>query len=148
MPDLYHKSYKAENYNEVMLVQNFVDSRDVRHFVKWAGGKSQLLLELDKLITSQFNRYFEPFLGGGAVFLRLASKNMISTAYLSDTNKELIKVFKVVSDSVGELITVLNEHQKEYNRNPSEHYYRLRELIQPRLSVFVKTCFRWMNYSS
>jgi DNA adenine methylase len=45
-----------------------VDLRDVHPFVKWAGGKGQLLSELDKLIPRQFNRYFEPFLGGGAMF--------------------------------------------------------------------------------
>ena len=61
-PDLYYES-KSENENETMLVlQNL---RDVHPFVKWAGGKGQLLSELDKLIPSQFNRYFEPFLGGG-----------------------------------------------------------------------------------
>ena len=64
-----------------MLVQNFADLRDVHAFVKWAGGKGQLLPQLDKLIPSQFNRYFEPFLRGAAMFIHLASKNMISTAY-------------------------------------------------------------------
>ena len=132
-----------------MLVQNFADLRDVHPFVKWAGGKGQLLPQLDKLIPSQFNRYFEPFLRGAAMFIHLASKNMISTAYLSDTNEELIKAFKVVRDSVGELIEVLNQHQREYDKNPSEYYYRLRELIQPRNDIEIaarfvalnKTCF-------
>ncbi|HYA84458.1 MAG TPA: DNA adenine methylase, partial [Candidatus Bathyarchaeia archaeon] len=111
--------------------------------------KGQLLSELDKSIPRQFNRYFEPFLGGGAMFIHLASKNMISTAYLSDTNEELIKTFKVVRDSVGELIGVLNQHQRGYDKNPSEYYYGLRELIQPRNDIEIaarfialnKTCF-------
>jgi DNA adenine methylase len=50
-----------------MLVQNFVDLPDVRPFLKWAGGKSQLLPTLDPLIPPKFNRYFESFLGGGVV---------------------------------------------------------------------------------
>jgi DNA adenine methylase len=79
----------------------FVDLRDIHPFVKWAGGKGQLLPKLNKMIPSQFNRYFEPFLGGAAMFVHLASKNMISTAYLSDTNEELIKVYVVVRDIVG-----------------------------------------------
>jgi DNA adenine methylase len=54
------------------------------------------------------NSYHEPFLGGAAMFLHLASKNMISTAYLSDTNEELIKTYRVVRDSVDELIQILN----------------------------------------
>ena len=98
------------------LTTEFIDLRDVHPFVKWAGGKGQLLSELDKLIPIQFNRYFEPFLGGAAMFLHLASKNMISISYLSDTNEELIKAFKVVRDRVRELIEVLNQHQKEYDK--------------------------------
>jgi len=96
--------------------------------VKWAGGKNQLLNELDSLIPSKFNSYFEPFLGGGAMFFHLVSdKNLTFTAYLSDTNEELIKTYKVVKESVEELIEVLTEHKKEYDKNPSEYYYRLRE---------------------
>jgi len=98
-----------------------VELRDVRSFVKWAGGKGQLLHELDTMIPSQFNRYFEPFLGGGAIFFHLVSKNMISDAYISDTNEDLIKTYMVVMYRVGELIEVLNQHQKEYYMNPSEY---------------------------
>ena len=142
---------KRENDNETMLVvENFVNLQGAHPFVKWAGGKGQLLSELDKLIPSQFNRYFEPFLGGAAMFFHLASdKNMNLTAYLSDINEELIKAFKVVRDNVRELIEVLNQHQREYDKNPSKYYYRLRELIQPtndieiaaRFVALNKTCF-------
>src|SRR5215831_1677205 len=132
-----------------MLVQNSFDLRDVHPFVKWAGGKGQLLSELDKLIPNRFNRYFEPFLGGAAMFIHLASKNMISTAYLSDTNEELIKVFKVVRDSVEELIDVLNKHREKCYKNPVEYYYRLRDETHPTNDVEIaarfialnKTCF-------
>jgi DNA adenine methylase len=132
-----------------ILKAEFVDLRDVRPFVKWAGGKGQLLSELNKTIPRQFNTYFEPFLGGAAMFLHLASKNMISIAYLSDTNEELIKAFKVVRDRVREVIEALNQHQKGYDKNPSEYYYRLRDEIQPRNYVEIaarfialnKTCF-------
>ena len=96
------------------------------------------------MIPSQFNRYFEPFGGGGAMFLRLASDKSM-TAYLSDTNEELIKAFKVVRDSVGELIEVLNQHQREYDKNPSEYYYRLRELIQPRNDIEIAARFITLN---
>ncbi|MGH9976233.1 MAG: DNA adenine methylase, partial [Nitrososphaeraceae archaeon] len=60
-------------------------------FVKWAGGKTQLLDRLDKLIPKAFDRYFEPFLGGGALFYHLA-RNRQFVAYLSDINQELINV--------------------------------------------------------
>jgi site-specific DNA-adenine methylase len=68
------------------------------------------------------------------MFFHLASdKNMNLTAYLSDRNEELIKAFKVVRDGVGELIEVLNQHQKEYYENPTQYYYRLRDEIQPEM---------------
>jgi DNA adenine methylase len=128
-----------------ILKAEFVDLRDVHPFVKWAGGKGQLLSELNKMIPRQFNTYFEPFLGGAAMFLHLASKNMIAIAYLSDTNEELIKAFKVVRDRVRELIKVLNQHQKEYDKNPSEYYYRLRDEIQPRNDVEIAARFITLN---
>jgi DNA adenine methylase len=74
---------------------------------------------------------------------------MSFNAYPSDTNEELIKAHVVVRDRVGELIEVLNQHQKEYDKNPSGYYYRLRDLIQPKNDVEIvarfialnKTCF-------
>jgi D12 class N6 adenine-specific DNA methyltransferase len=60
-------------------------------FVKWAGGETQLLRELEKYTPHNFTRYFEPFLGGGAFFFYLvSSKQLKFTAYLSDINIELI----------------------------------------------------------
>ena len=130
-------------------VQCYIRSVDLRHsypFVKWAGGKNQLLNELDSLIPSKFNSYFEPFLGGGAMFFHLVSdKNLTFTAYLSDTNEELIKTYKVVKESVEELIEVLTEHQKEYDKNPSEYYYRLRDAIQTRNDVEIAARFITLN---
>jgi site-specific DNA-adenine methylase len=54
------------------------------------------------------NSYHEPFLDGAAMFLHLTSKNMISTAYLFYTNEELIKTYRVVRDSVDQLIQIVN----------------------------------------
>jgi DNA adenine methylase len=119
-------------------------------FVKWAGGKSQLLSELDSMIPSEFNRYFEPFLGGGAMFFHLISdRNMRFSAYLSDINEELIMAYRVVKNNVNELIQILKRHGREYNRNPSTYYYKLRDEIKPvteidRTARFIalnKTCF-------
>ncbi len=129
---------------------HLVDLRDCYPFVKWAGGKSQLVPELDLMIPSKFNRYFEPFLGGGAMFFHLISdRNMRFTAYLSDINAELITAYKVVKNNVIELIELLKRHQREYNKNPLEYYYKLRDEIKPvteidRTARFIalnKTCF-------
>jgi DNA adenine methylase len=93
-------------------------------FVKWAGGKTQLLSKLDSRIP-QFERYFEPFLGGGALFFYLASRLQFS-ARLSDANSELVNAYNIVKHDVEGLITVLEKHGKNYERAPAEYYYKLR----------------------
>jgi DNA adenine methylase len=99
-------------------------------FVKWAGGKTQLLSQLDSLAPAEFNRYFEPFLGGGALFFYLIStKNKRFIAYLSDINSELINSFISVKDNVEKLIKLLKVYEIKYKRTPSEYYYKLRRMI-------------------
>ena len=78
--------------------------------VKWAGGKRQLLSELKSRLPQNFNRYFEPFIGGGALFFDQSPKN----AYISDINKELINTYKVIQNNVYELITQLKGIQSQY----------------------------------
>lgn len=98
-------------------------------FVKWAGGKGQLLSEISKFIPSSFGRYFEPFVGGGAIFFYLASKkNKRFTSFLSDTNEELINAFMVIRDTTEELIKHLKHHETEYHKSPQKYYYKLRAL--------------------
>ena len=69
-------------------------------FLKWAGGKGQLLSQLAPIFPATYERYFEPFIGGGAVFFSLQP----ASAVLSDISSELINVYFVVRDSVEELI--------------------------------------------
>lgn len=135
-----------------------VDLRNVHPFVKWAGGKGQLLSELDKMMPSQFNRYFEPFLGGGAMFFHLMSRGMNFNAYLSDTNAELIATYKVVKVNVKEVIELLQRYDTEYKRyqtyskEQQQYYFRLGDArnklqsandveIAARLIALNKTCF-------
>ena len=88
-------------------------------FVKWVGGKTQLLPELRSRIPGNFSRYFEPFVGGGALFFDLQPK----LAILIDINKELTNTYKVIKYQTQELIVDL--HQHIYDR---EYYYRLRNV--------------------
>lgn len=90
-------------------------------FVKWVGGKRQLLLELEKLAPSKFNNYFEPFIGGGAFLLDLKPH----TAYIGDMNEELINTWNTVKNNPNELITELNKHQE---LNSKEHYLDVRSV--------------------
>lgn len=119
-------------------------------FVKWAGGKTQLISELDRCIPISFSRYFEPFIGGGAFFFYLASqKHLHFTAYLSDVNRDLINAYKIVKDDVEKLIELLKYHEKEYKKNNHEYYYKLRAQIKPlsdiedaaRFITLNKTCY-------
>jgi DNA adenine methylase len=87
--------------------------------VKWVGGKRQLLTEIDKYIPSHFSTYYEPFLGGGAVFFYLQPKKAI----VNDINEELINLYKVIKDNVEELIEDLKKH-----KNESDYFYSIREL--------------------
>lgn len=114
-------------------------------FLKWAGGKSQLLPQFQRFFPKKFGRYYEPFLGGGAVFFSLAPR----TATLSDTNEELINAYQVVRNSVEELIAVLRRRFSQ--KNDEENYYRIRDEMDlsrltdveraARLIYLNKTCF-------
>lgn len=91
-------------------------------FVKWVGGKRQLLPEITKYSPKTFKTYFEPFVGGGAVLFELQPKQAI----VNDINKELINLYSVIQNNVDELIAILS-NQNEYSNN-SECYYKIREL--------------------
>ncbi len=109
--------------------------------LKWAGGKTQLLPELRKLIPMSYNKYIEPFLGGGALFFDHCPKSSV----LSDLNCELINFYKVVRDNPYELISEL----KNYT-NSKEFFYKLRAKDMSEMSAVEqaartlylnKTCF-------
>jgi DNA adenine methylase len=146
------KSQNGDNLNHSQLLgdSHLVEFRNCYPIIKWAGGKSKLLSELDSIIPHKFNQYFEPFLGGGAMFFHLLSyRNNRFTSYLSDINEELITAYKVVKYNLEQLIELLKRHQREYTRNPSDYYYKLRDEIKPvtdidktaRFISLNKTCF-------
>ena len=89
-----------------------------RPFVKWAGGKQQLLPHLLKQVPTSFNRYWEPFVGGGALFFSLGPEQ----ATLVDANQELVNAYRVVQRNVEELIAEL----AKYNHD-EETFYTLRK---------------------
>ena len=86
-------------------------------FLKWVGGKAQLLPKLITRMPSSFGNYFEPFVGGGAMFFRLCPQS----AVLMDVNEELINVYEVVQSQLEELIIDLQKHIYEKN-----YYYQIR----------------------
>ena len=116
--------------------------------VKWVGGKRQLMFELLKNMPKSYNRYFEPFIGGGALFFELQPEN----AYISDMNEELINLYSVVRDNVYELIEDLGKHEvsKEYfleirNIDRSEKYAGLSSIERASRFIYLnRTCFNGM----
>ena len=96
-------------------------------FVKWVGGKRGLLEQILPLFPKDFNNYFEPFVGGGAVFFELFSRGILEgkKVVLSDINKELINTYLVVRDNPNELIKKLKEYEANHSK---EFYYQIREL--------------------
>ena len=112
-----------------------------RPFLKWAGGKSQLLKEICKHLPKKYNKYYEPFVGGGAVFFFMRPGNAI----LSDSNGCLIRTYSVVRDQVEDLIQILEKYP-----NDEDFYYDMRKLNSAELPdlqraarfIFLnKTCF-------
>ena len=106
-----------------------------RPFIKWAGGKSRSLSEISlrypKYLGGDITRYAEPFVGGGAVLFDVLSHYHIEEAYLSDTNAELINVYRVVQSCVQQLIALLEQFSAQYLPLDADarkaYYYEKRE---------------------
>ena len=93
-------------------------------FIKWAGGKRQLLAELKSRLPPCWNNYYEPFVGGGALLVSLENEGTLSRAVISDLNSELINLYRVVQDTPGALIAALSD---DAFRNDEESYKFLKE---------------------
>ncbi len=103
---------------------------EAKPFLKWAGGKSQLLAQLAPLFPRQFNGYHEPFVGSAAVFFCLYNlkqrgevKGSMKRASLTDSNEDLINCYRAVRDGVGGVIEWLVEHKRSHS---PKYYYAVR----------------------
>ncbi|WP_223248772.1 DNA adenine methylase [Leeuwenhoekiella nanhaiensis] len=113
----------------------------IKPFLKWAGGKTQLLTELNKYVPNTYNKYIEPFIGGGAMYFNLNAEKSI----IADSNEELIITYSQVKENVENVI----EHLKTFEHN-EVFYYKIRG-VDPedfeysyraaRLIYLNKTCF-------
>lgn len=110
-------------------------SEKAHPFVKWAGGKTQLLdvlkSNLPNGIGTAIKKYAEPFVGGGAFLFSLLEEYSFEEIYISDNNKELMNAYQVIRDYCSELLLALNHLQNEYNGLSTElqeqFYYEKRE---------------------
>ena len=97
---------------------DFKKGGDAKPFIKWAGGKGQLLESIRNAypieLGQSINRYAEPFIGGGAVLFDVLNHYDIEEAYVSDINSELIATYKTIRDDVDSLIKKLQKYQEEH----------------------------------
>ncbi len=151
----------AEKPEDARSVRRFEVNNDVKPFLKWAGGKGQLIKELKKYYPfgdDVIYKYAEPMVGGGAVLFDILSKFDVKEVFISDTNKELMNTYRVIRDEVNYLLPILTEMQNEFiqldEEARKEYYYDKRECFNrlkdngdfgvdlAALMIFLnKTCF-------
>ncbi|PZW01557.1 Dam family site-specific DNA-(adenine-N6)-methyltransferase [Metamycoplasma auris] len=118
---------KLANSLNIKMSQLLEDNNDLKSkpFVKWAGGKNQILNKLIEFIPKEFNRYYEPFIGGGALLFNLKPNTII----INDSNKELMYAYQCFLDKykLNKLIKELEMHELNHSE---EYYYQVRNLDQ------------------
>ena len=120
-----------------------INNGGVPTFVKWAGGKTQLLSQFEPLIPDDFNSYVEPFIGSGAMFFFMKKNFEPDNIIISDNNEELINVYKMVQNNLEELLVLLQEHK---NNHSKEYYYGIRSTLIEELSLLERAArFLYLN---
>lgn len=111
--------YKGDSYMQKKSKVEHQKIISAKPVLKWAGGKTQILDELMDCVPNKFNRYIEPFIGGGAMFFALRP----NVGIVADSNPELINVYQCLAQNVEQVIKHLQEFQ-----NTEKQYYKIREL--------------------
>lgn len=117
-------------------------------FVKWAGGKRQLIPILSQNLPESFGTYYEPFLGGGALLFHILTDKNGQKCSISDLNSDLVLAYTTIRDRIDALITSLKNHEKNYQKDSESYYYSIRESNPrseiektSRLIFLNRTCF-------
>jgi DNA adenine methylase len=97
-----------------------------RPILKWVGGKTQLLPVIFPHIPEKIDTYYEPFIGGAALFFALASDRRFTRARLNDWNPELVNLYSVVRDDMAALMTMLDVWKDRYEKYPEQTFAGLR----------------------
>ena len=133
---LHDISINAKNFslnkkiNKDIAVMKIKESLKIKPFVKWAGGKRQIMNLIIENLPHEFNNYFEPFVGGGSVYLELENLDLIKgKSFINDINLELIETYKCIKNNKcqKELISLLWKHK---NKNTKELYLKIRSWDQ------------------
>lgn len=123
-----------------------MSNKNVTPFVKWAGGKRQLLDRISERLPQTYNNYFEPFIGGGAVLFELQPER----AVINDINASLINVYRIIANDPNEFIEKVHELDSNIGDNGKEYYYSLREhyndkLMKEEYDVELASLFVFLN---
>ncbi len=118
-------------------------------FVKWAGGKRQLIPILHENLPKTFGTYYEPFLGGGALLFHiLTERGGAQKCSISDLNSDLVLTYTTIRDRIDDLVLSLKNHEKIYQKDSKKYYYSVRESNPrseiektSRLLFLNRTCF-------
>jgi DNA adenine methylase len=117
-------------------------------FVKWAGGKRQLIPILNQNLPDSFGTYYEPFLGGGALLFHILTERNGQKCSISDLNSDLVLAYTTIRDRIDSLITSLKSHERNYQKDSKSYYYSVRESNPrseiektSRLLFLNRTCF-------
>ena len=121
-------------------------NKNMTPFVKWAGGKRQLLDKILERMPETYNNYFEPFVGGGAVLFKLQPDN----AVINDINVSLINTYKIIASKPKEFISCVNKLDAEMSEDGKAYYYSLREhyndkLLKEEFDVEMAALFVFIN---
>lgn len=113
---------------------SYFPSKVTKPFLKWVGGKSQLITQIEAYYPfndKRIKKYCEPFVGGGAILFNILSHYKISEAYISDVNLELINTYQMIRDNLNEMLIELRELQEAYlsmdHSNRQEFFYEKRK---------------------
>ena len=122
------------------------NSSYAKPFLKWAGGKKQLLIEFNDRIPNhlkengKINRYVEPFVGGGAMFFYLKKHYTIKESFLLDINRELVMAYQVIKNDHKSLISMLEDIEEDHlemnEDGRKKNYYQIRDVYNMDLSGF------------
>lgn len=123
-----------------------MSNSSIAPFVKWAGGKRQLIPQIRERMPEQFNNYYEPFVGGGAVIFELLPEN----AVINDINRALINAYQMICRHPQEFLQEINRLDAEMWEDGKEYYYSLREhyndkLMKSEFDVELAALFVFIN---
>ena len=117
-------------------------------FVKWAGGKRQLIPILNENLPKTFGTYYEPFIGGGALLFHILTERDGQKCSISDLNSDLVLAYTTIRNRIDDLISSLKSHEKNYRKDSKVYYYSVRESNPrseiektSRLLFLNRTCF-------